>query len=237
MALTGLAVSLIPLYLVGAAIYLYFASSQQQNQRAQLADLAHNRSDAVELFLAERTAMLEALVETADLERMMLPGELEKVLDILNRRQHSFVDLGILDADGHHLAATFKGANTRVWAIPEGREVITIPTWGYEPKFSPDGRYLVYCRLSRVFDLVEENAADISATRSAGNSAAAFDYSGAILAIGQRVSLRPWMTSTGASTPAACVMGEAGTRWSFGPPGGPPNTARSYALRDSFSSS
>jgi two-component system NtrC family sensor kinase len=104
MALTGLAVSLIPLYLVGAAIYLYFASSQQQNQRAQLADLAHNRSDAVELFLAERTAMLEALVETADLERMMLPGELEKVLDILNRRQHSFVDLGILDTDGHHLA-------------------------------------------------------------------------------------------------------------------------------------
>jgi two-component system NtrC family sensor kinase len=104
MALTGLAVSLIPLYVVGAAIYFYFASSQQQDQRAQLADLAHNRADAVELFLAERTSMLEALVETADLERMMLPGELEKVLGILNRRQHSFVDLGIVDADGHHLA-------------------------------------------------------------------------------------------------------------------------------------
>ena len=104
MALTGLAVALIPLYLVGAAIYLYFASSQEQNQRAQLQNLAINRSSAVQLFLAERTAMLEALVQTTTVDTLMRPDELEKVLDILNRRQHSFVDLGIIDGDGNHLA-------------------------------------------------------------------------------------------------------------------------------------
>ena len=104
MALTGLAVALIPLYLVGAAIYFYFASSQEQNQRAQLQNLAVNQSSAVQLFLAERTAMLEALVHTATLESMTQSGELEKVLDILNKRQHSFVDLGIIDGSGNHLA-------------------------------------------------------------------------------------------------------------------------------------
>ncbi len=104
MALTGLAVSLIPLYLVGAAIYIYFATTVEQNQRVQLNNLAINRSDAVQLFLAERTAMLEALVQTATLERLTLPGELRNVLTILNKRQQSFVDLGIVNVEGEHLA-------------------------------------------------------------------------------------------------------------------------------------
>jgi len=104
MALSGLAISLIPLYLVGAAIYIYFASTQDQNHRAQLNDLAVNRSNAVQLFLDERTAMLEALVQTATLEELTRPGELRDVLAILNRRQHSFVDFGIVNADGEHLA-------------------------------------------------------------------------------------------------------------------------------------
>ncbi len=104
MALSGLAISLIPLYLVGAAIYIYFASTQEQNHRAQLNDMAINRSSAVQLFLAERTAMLEALVQTATLVELTRPGELKGVLTILNRRQHSFVDLGIVNAEGEHLA-------------------------------------------------------------------------------------------------------------------------------------
>ncbi len=97
MALSGLAVALIPLYLVGAAIYVYFASSLEQNQRAQLQNLAVNRSNAVQLFLAERTAMLEALAHAAPLDGLASPGELRKVLTILNKRQQSFVDLGIID--------------------------------------------------------------------------------------------------------------------------------------------
>jgi two-component system NtrC family sensor kinase len=104
MALTGLAVALIPLYLLGAAIYIYFASTQEQNQRVQLHNLAVNRSNAVQLFLAERTAMLEALAHAAALDTLTRPGELANVLEILNRRQHSFVDLGIVDSTGQHLA-------------------------------------------------------------------------------------------------------------------------------------
>ena len=104
MALSGLAVALIPLYLVGAAIYVYFASSLEQNQRAQLQNLAVNRSNAVQLFLAERTAMLEALAHAAPLDALASPGELRYVLAILNKRQQSFVDLGIIDAGGNHVA-------------------------------------------------------------------------------------------------------------------------------------
>ena len=104
MALSGLAVSLIPVYLAGAAIYVYFASTLEQNQRAQLHNLAINRANAVQLFLAERIAMLEALAHSASLEGLTQPGELRSVLAILNRRQQSFVDLGIVNLDGKHVA-------------------------------------------------------------------------------------------------------------------------------------
>lgn len=104
MTASGLAVTLIPLYLIGSAIYLYFASTLEQSQRAQLYNLALNRSNAVQLFLAERTSMLEVLAHTATFEALTSPGELRKILTILNEHQHSFVDLGIIDAHGDHLA-------------------------------------------------------------------------------------------------------------------------------------
>ena len=102
--LAGLAVTLIPLWLIGAAIYLYFASTLEQSQRTQLYNLALNRSNAVQLFLAERTSMLDVLAHTAAIDGLTAPGELKNILSILNEHQHSFVDLGIIDANGEHLA-------------------------------------------------------------------------------------------------------------------------------------
>ena len=67
-------------------------------------NLAVNRSNAVQLFVAERTAMLEALAHAAALDTLTSPGELASVLEILNRRRQSFVDIGIIDAGGNHLA-------------------------------------------------------------------------------------------------------------------------------------
>ncbi len=104
MTITSLAVALIPLWLLGVTIYFFFSEIQEQDRRGQLNNLVVNRSSAVQLFLAERTGMLEALVHTATLDGMVRPGELQKVLSILNKRQQSFVDLGIIDSTGNHLA-------------------------------------------------------------------------------------------------------------------------------------
>ena len=104
MVLTALAVALIPLYVVGAAIYVYFSSIQEHSHRAELHNLIVNRAGAVQLFLAERTAMLEAIAHTASLDQISQEAELRNILRILNKRQRSFVDLGVLDAAGNHLA-------------------------------------------------------------------------------------------------------------------------------------
>ena len=104
MILSGLAVTLIPLWLLGAAIYIYFASAVEQSQRSQLHALAINRSAAIQLFLDERVSTLQVLAHTATPDDLNAPGELRNVLDILNESQHSFVDLGIITAGGKHLA-------------------------------------------------------------------------------------------------------------------------------------
>ena len=68
MTLSGLAVTLIPLWLLGAAIYLSFASAVEQSQRSQLHALALTRSAAIQLFLDERVSTLEVLAHTSHLD-------------------------------------------------------------------------------------------------------------------------------------------------------------------------
>jgi two-component system NtrC family sensor kinase len=104
MALTALAVALVPLYLIGGSIYLYFRSSHRHNQEVELRNLALNRVNAVQLFLSERTALLEVLVHNSSLETLTAPGELRNILRLLNRRSFSFLDLGVIDRNGDHVA-------------------------------------------------------------------------------------------------------------------------------------
>jgi two-component system NtrC family sensor kinase len=104
MALTALAVALVPLYLFGGAIYLYFLSTHRHSQETVLRNLALNRVSAIQLFLSERTALLEALVHDTTIDDLTRSGELQKTLQLLNRRSFSFLDLGVIDSEGNHRA-------------------------------------------------------------------------------------------------------------------------------------
>jgi two-component system NtrC family sensor kinase len=104
MVALSLLVSLVPLYIVGAAIYIYFTAVQEQSHSSELRTLAVNRANAINMFLAERTAMVEALTQAAPLWRLTEQSELRSVLRLLNRRRASFVDLGVVDGTGRHLA-------------------------------------------------------------------------------------------------------------------------------------
>lgn len=103
MALTAMVVALVPLYLLGAAMYFYFSSMQQERVEAELKNLALNRVNAIGVFLAERTTMLEALAHTTSLKELIEPGALQKIFDLLNRRAWSFLDMGVINRQGKHL--------------------------------------------------------------------------------------------------------------------------------------
>ncbi len=102
--LIGVAVALIPLYTLGATIYWYFLSSYQQRTVEDLRKLAESRANAIHIFLTERTTLLKVLAASSTLEEITRPGFLEKNLDLLNQGTRSFVDLGVMDEKGAHLA-------------------------------------------------------------------------------------------------------------------------------------
>lgn len=103
MTLTALMVALIPLYLLGAGIYMYFSSIQEDQIRSELRNLAINRLGAIQLFLDERTSMLEVLAYTNSREELTDSNKLEQVFRLLNRRTWSFIDLGLISSGGRHL--------------------------------------------------------------------------------------------------------------------------------------
>ena len=102
MTTTALVIALVPLYLFGAGIYLYFTNLQEEKLKAELQNLAVNRANAIDIFLAERTAMLEVLVSTSSLDQLTSPDNLSNIFSLLNRRAWSFLDLGVIDATGRH---------------------------------------------------------------------------------------------------------------------------------------
>jgi two-component system NtrC family sensor kinase len=102
MTLVGLVVALVPLNLLGIGIYYYFVSANQEKLKEEMLVRAVNRAEAIDLFLAERTAVLEVLAHSSQLTRLSNQRELAKVLQMLNRRTSTFLDVGVIDASGNH---------------------------------------------------------------------------------------------------------------------------------------
>jgi two-component system NtrC family sensor kinase len=102
--ITATLIGLIPTYIFGSAIYAYFSHLQEMKLSEDLKTLAVNKGSAIELFLAERVSLLEILTRSNSKEQLTSPGALEKMFTLLNMRQRSFLDLGIVDVNGEHLA-------------------------------------------------------------------------------------------------------------------------------------
>ncbi len=102
MTLVSLVVALVPLNVLGVGIYYYFLRANQEKLKEEMIVRAVARAEAIDLFLAERTAVLEALAHSAQLAQLGDQRELNKTFQMLNRRTRSFLDLGVIDASGNH---------------------------------------------------------------------------------------------------------------------------------------
>lgn len=102
--LLTLGVSFAPLLLLGGILYRQFASMYVEKIREQIHFRAESRADAVDLFLAERTAILGAIADTHSLDEMAREETLASCLAIMNARAGAFVDLGVIDQHGTQLA-------------------------------------------------------------------------------------------------------------------------------------
>jgi len=99
-----LVMSLTPLLILGGVLYYQFESAGREMTREQIRYRAQAQAEAVDLFLKERRAILNAMADTHDFEQMIDEKNLARIFEVMNNRAGAFVDLGIIDSRGAHRA-------------------------------------------------------------------------------------------------------------------------------------
>jgi two-component system NtrC family sensor kinase len=100
-----LSVSLIPLCLLGVGAWLVFGRMLEDRALAVQKSVVERHAGAIDSYLAERLRLLQLLAGTHTERELAEPERLRRVLDDLNGiSEGSFVDLGVIDAEGRHLA-------------------------------------------------------------------------------------------------------------------------------------
>ncbi|MGD9818713.1 MAG: ATP-binding protein, partial [Desulfomonilaceae bacterium] len=99
-----LSFSLIPLFALGTTIYWQFTSAYESKVTESVRTLVQNRRASVELFFDERIAQLNTVAQTHSIEKLTDEIFLKKIFDTLQARSKSFIDIGVIDSRGNHLA-------------------------------------------------------------------------------------------------------------------------------------
>ena len=117
--LTKILFSVIPLLILAATLYYHFSVSYTAKVLEGLRTLAANRQGSLDLFMEERISQLATLANTNALAQLSNEEYLNKVFNIMQSRSRSYLDLGIIDQNGDHLAyvgpyySVLKGVNYR----------------------------------------------------------------------------------------------------------------------------
>ncbi len=101
---TTLSFSLVPLLALGFSMYHLFTVSFTAKILERLATLVENRRNAIDLFLEERISQLNTLAYTHSLAQLGDEKTLGNVFTLIQSRSKSFVDIGIIDREGNHVA-------------------------------------------------------------------------------------------------------------------------------------
>ncbi len=104
MIVMTLSFSLIPLFALGTTIYWQFTSAYESKVTESVRTLVQNRRASVELFFDERIAQLNTVAQTHQIEKLTDEIFLKKIFDTLQARSKSFIDIGVIDSQGNHLA-------------------------------------------------------------------------------------------------------------------------------------
>ncbi len=100
----SLCFSLIPLFALGLTIYHQFSKTYENKVTEALTALVQNRRSSLELFFEERIAQLVTVANTHILDELRNEVFLGQIFNSMQSRGKSFVDIGLIDQEGNHLA-------------------------------------------------------------------------------------------------------------------------------------
>jgi two-component system, NtrC family, sensor kinase len=96
--------SIVPLLMVGWAINIHYTRfAENRAIESFKTQLEHHRT-IIELFLKERTTKLYVVAKAFTRDQLTAPLKLNEIFEILNRKDGSFTDLGVICEKGNHLA-------------------------------------------------------------------------------------------------------------------------------------
>ena len=101
-----LVLSIAPLIFLGGVIYYQFANVSVQQCKDQLRQLSRSQSNAVDVFLRERTNILTTIVNTHTYSELAQQQNLAHLFETLvqNSQGLGLIDLGVIDNNGEQLA-------------------------------------------------------------------------------------------------------------------------------------
>ena len=103
-AVTALGFSLIPLIALGVTMYSMFASAYNAKVQENMATLAENKRQGIDLFLREQVSQLRTMAHSHSIEDLSSPGKLEGILTTMQLSSRTFIDLGLINEDGVHVS-------------------------------------------------------------------------------------------------------------------------------------
>ena len=113
-AITSLSFSLIPLIALGVTMYSMFSSAYHSKVRTNLISLSENKRQGVDLFLREQIAQLRTVAYSNSIAKLSVQENLDSVLASMQVSSRTFIDLGIIDDEGRHVAYSGPYNLTRV---------------------------------------------------------------------------------------------------------------------------
>ncbi|HEX5681628.1 MAG TPA: two-component sensor histidine kinase, partial [Desulfobacterales bacterium] len=105
MVLIIISVSMVPMIVVSSTLYLQFRHSYREKVNDHLSELVMKHKQNIDNFLQERLTDIRLMAARNGYERLKDDVTLKRNLDLLQQEYGSvFVDLGLVDADGHQEA-------------------------------------------------------------------------------------------------------------------------------------
>ena len=96
--------SLLPLLVLGLGVKNRFSSAYQDVLQGSLRTLVESKRNAIDLFLSERVAQVSTLASALTLEEASDQANLERLFTLLQTNSRYYIDLGVIDSEGDHLA-------------------------------------------------------------------------------------------------------------------------------------
>ena len=94
----------IPLLFILGIGYYYFTISIETKSVSTMERSVEDHGQMIETFLAERKADLEFICSSYDYNELSNPERLQSIFKNLQKNANAFVDLGVFDGNGIHVA-------------------------------------------------------------------------------------------------------------------------------------